>query len=286
MSGLGLQTVIKQFRGKYYYECQWTGAKITERYGIPKGEMGGEKRGTFVDPACAIAYIVDAESKGRVTREKASKLIEIVIQDLGLVKSGNTLISAPDVDQSGSMDFSYRKEHPYMVHPKSGYRKLEADLEKKGMDINSSDGKTSLKKSSLGKRLHVYTVLPEKADSSETGTQLYRTDCAQQEVVDFGAGILLKKLALRSYKGKDAILISEENSSEINKQIPELFPKNTPVLLGDVHMILRKPISSTSEGSCCVPLPSPVQKRAKLSKEAREIQINSQIESVLFHPKK
>lgn len=286
-----MQTVIKKFKDEYFYECQWTGQKSRVRYGIPKEELGKERRGTFLDPACAAAYVVELEHKGKLDRKKAEKLLSVICKDLGLDLSGQDLKLAPEVDAAiQTISLDYQKKFPYMLAPKSGYVSIHNELDAYLSKREKSEEKGASKSSKKTKKQFMYTVLP--AAGSEGGSYTsYCCPCEFKNPLVLEEPILVKSIVFTSYKSKDCTLLCSDNSPVLNNQIASMFSQEPPLeLRGDVHILMRKPLhegGAEEEGPSVVSIEkkeSPASKKRKhsVSKESRELKINSQVQSVLY----
>lgn len=243
-----LNLKIVRFQDDYYYECQWTGAKRKFRYGIPR-EGSLERRGTFADPACAAAWVVEKNKLGLLDENKAKKLLQAIAIDLQLVKTGHLIHTAPKFDPGENIDWGYQtdpKSCEHMMFPKSGMINIQCDLHQSGRSNKSSTSTSSSSKSATPqKRLYLYSLYQEykTPDSQEEPFVSHYVSCPFNETLTFQEPIPIKKIALATFKSKECVLFSEENSEERNPQIAAMFSTSEGLdLKGNVHIMMRKPL--------------------------------------------
>ena len=105
---------IVKFKGESYFECMWTGVKLTSCYALPEFDTKGRrsKGGSFADAACAVAWINSKYKEGKTKEKKLSQLAA----DLGL-SADEELLEAPECPPVEEYDFSYRNKFPWMFKP-------------------------------------------------------------------------------------------------------------------------------------------------------------------------
>jgi hypothetical protein len=195
---------IVKFNGKPYFECLWTGVKLSSRYGIPK-KSGGEREGSYADAACAVAHLTKQFQEGEIKEKTLKEKLSYIHTDLGLHKSSRpeeVLVSAPVFEDSSNVDFSYRQSAPWMYQPHL-HIPVEKEIEE------------SLPKSKSSKKQCVILV---PADGSEV--QQFSLDKGQSLSLE---GFVLKRLTSCSQKSKDMVVLSKDEGP-VNTRLTSLFP--------------------------------------------------------------
>lgn len=240
---------IVRFKGNQYYECQYTGAKRRERYGIPREEIGKDRRGTFADPACAVAWILDQQTNKKLDAAKGKKFLQAIALDLGIGSgvSDNKLMRAPPMDPGSDLNMSYQRDWPWMMHPKSGYTQIE-----KEKDLSKSESPADKPE----KKFYLYSIDPEKEGKeikSLCVTQAFKS------TIDLDEPIKVSHIRTDVFKSKEVVMLAESNEGEesgeevYNDQIDAMFGCKMN-FNGRVHLIMKKPLhddgvsSSSSEG--------------------------------------
>lgn len=236
-SSLALKIV--KFKDESFYECQYTGAKRKQRYAIP--QAGKDRKGTFADPACAVAWLLDnsdsADPPGKIKDEKVRKLLRAVAEDLKIGSvSEQPLTRAPRIDPGENIDWSYQTKYHWMMHPRSGYTPIEHDATKTKASVEKSSSSSS-SSSPSNKKSYLYTIDPE----SQGGKSL----CVSFEFkksVTFEEALTIRRIGFNSYKSKDCIILSEDGENDApNPQLDSMFGSDMKCK-GTAYILMRKPL--------------------------------------------
>ncbi len=212
---------IVKFQGNYYFECQWTGVKLTSRYGIPK-KNNNEREGAFADAACAVSYLFKQREEDDISEKTLKEKLASIHDDLRLHKTNALLEKAPQFDDAAKVDFSYRERMPQMYQPHL-HVQIATDLE--GV---STERKTKSKKL-------CFVIVP--VEGEVTQQSLDKGSCLDLEVP-----FPFLKLASGSQKSKDLVVFSSEEG-EVNPRLNSLFPPKegeTPVVFHGTGLVICK----------------------------------------------
>lgn len=198
---------IVKFGDASYFECQWSGIKLKERYGIPK-KTGGEREGSFADGACAVAYYCDLRTEGKISDKNCREKLNFIHQDLGLHKSKHKLVPAPDIDPVNP-DFSYREDAPWMYQ-----KHLHVPID---VDVAANKSKCIARKEN--KKRQCFFSVPVEGEVVEF--------CANRgEEIELEVPFEVRKIGLGSQKSKEVIILSSEDSESINKRVNSIADAN------------------------------------------------------------
>jgi len=259
---------IIKFDGKHFYECQFSGIKLTTRYGIPK-KTGGERDGSYADAACAVAHIIQQVRDDKIKEKAAKEKLSLIHSDLGLhkAKNGESLQPAPEIDPANP-DFSYRQKFPWMYVPH-----LHVPI---AVDVQA--GKADSRKAKA-KKLNVF-VVPVNGEVSDNVLE-------KAENLEFEVPFVIKKIGCGAQKSKDLLILSSEDSEEVNHRVSSLFvPKEnevTPVYHGNAIVICKLGDEKSdifSESS-----PDKKRKSSKKSKEESQKEVADLLDELIGEPK-
>lgn len=257
---------IVKFQGKQFFECQWSGIKLTKRYGIPK-KTGGERDGSFADAACAFAYLVRQLQEEKISEKSFREKSNSIHRDLGLHKAKNneSLVPAPELDPVNP-DFSYRNNFPWM-YQEHLHIPIERDVE---------EGKADSRKAKV--KNHTMFVVPVAGEVTESVLN-------RGEQVDFELPFCVAKVGMGSQKSKELIILSSEDSELVNTRVTSLFtPKEgevAPVYHGNALVLCKLGEDKSDIFS------DEAEKKRKLSRKSKE-QDRKEVDDLLdgFIPKK
>lgn len=227
---------IIKFRDSYFQECQWSGAKLKSRYGIPKEKArkdGDSRDGSFADAACAVAWIHDQVFRGNMEDARSVKLLELIRKDLGLDKIQpypKNLYAAPALDPT-EPDFSYRQDHPYMYKPRL-HVPVEEDI-----STRKTKGSGSGEESSGEEKKKMFWLYTVKTDSGIEETQLPFKQILQLPQVVRGSTFYSL-----TNKSKDIIVLSSNDSDKVNHQVNTTLGIDCPELKGTCYLLMKKPL--------------------------------------------
>lgn len=259
--------IVKQ-NGKNYYQCQWTGALLTSRYGIPK-KSGSDREGTYADAACAISHLRslfetnDKEGKPIISEKSYKEKLAAVHLDLGLhnAKSAQELVFAPEFDDLSKVDFSYRQAAPWMYQPH-----LHIPVEK-DVAAQSSERKSKSKKLCL-------LVVPVEGEVQQLPLE-------KGSFLELQQAFSLIKIASGSQKSKDLIILSSEDG-EPNVRLNSLFPPKE----GEVPVVFRGDgIVICKVGDESVDLFSQSPEKGRKTKKSKE-QTSQELDEIVNASKK
>ncbi len=257
---------IIKFNGTYFYECQYSGIKITTRYGIPK-KTGSERDGSYADAACAVAHIINQARSGKIKEKSAKEKLSLIHSDLGLQKAKNNecLVPAPELDPANP-DFTYREKHPWMYQPH-----LHVPI-----SVDVQLGKADSRKAKP-KKLTLF-VVPVNGEISESTLE-------KAESLEFDVPFLVKKVGSGAQKSKDLILLSSEDSEEVNHRVSSLFtPKEnevSPVYHGNALVLCK-----LGEDSADIFTENSPDKKRKKSKEENQKEVDDLLRELIGEPKR
>lgn len=245
---------IIKFRDEYYQECQWTGMKLTSRYGIPKEKARNkdDREYSFADGACAVAWVEEQSRLGKMEPARCAKLLELISKDLGLEKLGRTPTPAPKVDPANP-DLSYRASMPWMHKPRI-YVPVQEDvaIRKNKEEEAAGDSSSSVGSDDPGKgkkMFYLYTV----------GTAPDQVDVCSlpfKAVSQLPVEVKGKTFYSVTTKSKDVIILSSGDSAEINHQVNSLLGINCEQLKGTCYLIMKKPLHKSEKKKKSGSLPS------------------------------
>lgn len=215
-----------QFNDQWYQQCMWSGAHLTERYGVPNKK--GEREGSFADAACAVAYwskMASHEVEKPIPKDKLEKVFDSIYRDLKLGKVKHQLVPAPKLTPT-TLDFSYRERCTWMHNP-GLYIKVEEDMRMK----NNKD------KSTREKCFTLYDVELDKDPQHIDTTKL-----EQPTSIMLPAPFEVGQLIYTGYKAGDAIVLAQGNGFPKNEIAEHIFlnNKNQFDILGNALVLLRE----------------------------------------------
>lgn len=231
---------IIKFKDQYFQECQWTGVKLTSRYGIPKEKArkeGDARDGSFADAACAVAWVQEQNRLGKIDDAKCAKLLGLIRRDLGLDKihPPPQLYAAPEIDPANP-DFSYRKTLPFMIKERVhvpvsedlAMRKSGKGTPRGSEDDSSTGGEEK-------KKLWLYTVHPEE------GIEV--TELPFKQLLELPQRIQFKKIISVTSKSKDIQVFISEDSKKHNEQVKSILGLDeSHEMLGTCYLLMKKPL--------------------------------------------
>jgi hypothetical protein len=277
-----LTTKIEKIGNSWYYRCQWTGALRKSRYQIPSEKPTGLPKGTFVDPPCAAAWVKKQLELGAIDEDKGRKLLRAIHVDCQ-IKPNQNMQCAPEMNPE-NLDFSYQNDIDFMMHPRSGYSHISKDKA-----VSDKEQKTK-SKSASGGEFHLYTIDPadtegENLDLSTVNSHLLSSK--NGVALEFMEKLSIAKIVKLEFKNKACFLLSEENSTQENLQVTNMFKKkNQEVhLFGTVHILMFKKLHNDGKSDGEVTIQNKQQKvQKKDTKEQIEIKIDNSISSFLSLP--
>lgn len=285
---MALTTKIEKLNGQHYYRDQWSGTLMKTRYGIPR-EKGHARavtlKGTFKDPAAAVAWVDENTKNGNLNAEKSKKYFVAIHEDLDLSKlqAKNpklALFPAPKINPENP-DFSYQLENDYMMHPRSGYTHISVEE----IGLKESQAKRE-KKSDSQKLFRFYTIDPsDEGEESPAFLLSAEKNSAIDLTGDFPVGV--RRIIATDYKGKPCILLSEEDSQQENNKIASMFKKHDIKTKGRCHLIIQKPLhdDGVEEGKVTLSLTTPKSTSPKKKRETKEevhLKIDNEITTQFF----
>jgi len=258
---------IIKFNGNYYYECQYSGIKLQTRYGIPK-KTGGDRDGSYADAACAVAHIIKQLREDKIKEKAAKEKLSLIHSDLGLhkAKNGESIQPAPELDPSNP-DFSYREKFPWMYQPH-----LHIPI-----SVDVATGKADSRKAKA-KKLNVFVV--------PVNGELTTYTLEKAEFLNFELPFKVMKIGSGAQKSKDLLILSSEDSEEVNHRVSAFFaPKEnevTPVYHGNAVVICKLGDDKSdifSESS-----PDKKRKSSKKSKEESQKEVDDLLNDLIGEP--
>lgn len=280
---MSLNTKIEKLNGKQYYRCLWSGVLTETRYGIPK-DKGGSK-GSFVDPCCAVSWVISQRDQGNFDRddeiknkEKSKKYLRAIYEDLNLSPdTGRELVSAPLIKPM-TPDWSYKKACDHMMHPRSGFIHISQENVKSKSSGSSKSGSADSKPS-----FHLYTLDVGDVAGDGNSFESFLNSAQQNAPLAFPNGIHIRKLVSTQFRGKQCYILSEETGDVENSQVSIMFKKQGLKLYGRVHLLMPKALhedGATESGKVALTIKS--VKKPKESKEVKSAKIDKAIDSVLI----
>ena len=159
---------IVKFKKESYFECLWTGVKLSSCYALPIFDKHARrlKGGSFADAACAVAWL-NANTKDGRTKEK--KLSDVAY-DLGL-SFDQALVEAPECPPVEEYDFSYRDKYDWMYKPEI-HLTVDEVLQWKAQDSEEKEKEAKEEK----RRLVCYDLEGEVMPTPEYKGNLYYSE--------------------------------------------------------------------------------------------------------------
>lgn len=288
MSSLGLKIV--KFQDKHYYQCQYSGVLRNKRYGIPREGLDKDRKGTFANPACAVAWVIDRTTDGSLKPEQAKKYLHAIASDLRLGQPGSpSLKRAAEVDPGSNIDWSYENspDWAHMMKPNSGYSLIENER------LSVKESSSSGNKSSSDKNMYFYSIEPETDD---TQARCVCTKSEFKKILDLPEPVLTSRIVYGAYKSKDCFVLGDHDCQGVpNTQIDAMFGASLG-FVGSVNILMRKPLHDDGSEVGEVTISdkhqshskenkssssSPPKQKSQNSKAQREQKIESAISSLL-----